>query len=152
MNFWEFLDGNIFWILWVGFLVLAMYFGHKEEMRKPVHKVTNISVPSNAQLQGWYREVNRAYFKNELPERTTVVWADLVGIYQDMGQATPHPDGTWLITIDRATNVTEGEAKLTEAHEICHVATHGQEFDAHGPKFETCMVQLANQGAFKGLW
>jgi hypothetical protein len=37
-------------------------------------------------------------------------------------------------------------------HEECHVMLWGRVFDSHGSKFQSCMMGLAIQGAFKNTW
>lgn len=154
MSFWEFLNENIFWILWVALIGFFMFLDYKEYSRKPVHRVNNPAPLSDAQLQRWYDGTNEEYFANELPKNVEVKWGDLTE-KGDMGYSVIRADESWLITIDRKTNPTNGQAELTEMHEICHVYLYSKgdaEFNSHGDKFQACMLRLANQGAFKGLW
>jgi hypothetical protein len=121
---------------------------HCELKECPKHKTADEPL-SNKQLQSWYDGLNEEYFMNRLP-RASVTWGDLTAL-NDMG-ATMHPEDGFVIIIDRKTNPTTKTAEATVAHELCHVATWGVEFDAHGPKFQSCMVNLANKGAFEGVW
>ena len=119
--------------------------------KEPVHKPTSHADLTDAQLQKWYEGINEEYFWNQLPKNVTVKWGDLAA-WGDMGVTLYRPDGSILILIERKLNPAPRVAEITAFHEACHVKTHGQEFDDHGPKFEACMVHLADQGAFKGLW
>jgi predicted SprT family Zn-dependent metalloprotease len=91
-------------------------------------------------LQNQYRELNRRLFQNSLP-RATVEWADLTDA-DNMGQTSQQGDGTFLIEVDRKTNLREEDLEDTMEHETCHVATWGQEEDPHGQKFQDCMAGI----------
>jgi len=67
------------------------------------------------------------------------------------------PDGIWVLTIDTKTNPIMRVAEMTMIHEMCHQenlisgANEGQDHDmdkAH----ERCMLSVARQGGFNGLW
>lgn len=115
------------------------------------HKESSAARMTNKQLGMWYADANEQFFLGQLPKEVLVEWSDLTAI-QDMGLTSKRSDGSFSIILDRRTNTTFRVARMTEYHEICHVKTWGQgDFD-HGIQFQTCMVQLANQGAFEGLW
>lgn len=108
-------------------------------------------VYTDEQLQAWYDGFNEEYFSNRL-QKAEVKWDDLTA-KNDMGLTERRPDGSILITLDRATNNTRKTAQWTVAHETCHVAVPaGLEFEDHGPKFQNCMVNLATHGAFADIW
>src|SRR6266481_6001469 len=113
------------------------------------HHEKAAEILTNEHLYAWYAGFNESYFFNRLPKNVDIHWASLP---KAMGETVKHDDGSWTITIDRETNLTRGEVVLTIAHETCHIATWGSEFDSHGPKFQNCMVNLAAHGAFEGLW
>jgi hypothetical protein len=121
---------------------------HCELKECPKHKTAGEPL-SNKQLQAWFDGLNEEYFMSRLP-RAAVTWGDLT-ILKDMG-VTMHPEGNFIIIIDRDTNRTKSTTEETISHETCHVATWDLEMDAHGPKFQACMVNLANKGAFEGIW
>lgn len=136
----------------------------------PVHKVNNACCSADAcatqhhheekqytplndqNLQTLYGELNRDYFLGQLPKEVEVKWGDLTEQHW-MGFTDKHPSGTFTITVDRATNPTWNAAYMTTAHETCHIAIWGGPPElTHGPRFQNCMVQLANKGAFEGIW
>jgi len=61
-------------------------------------------------------------------------------------------DGRFITEFNPKYNQADTHLKMNMLHEQCHIATWGQEFDDHGPKFQACMLRLANQGAFNSLW
>ena len=127
---------------------ICLSSSHCELKECPKHKTAGEPL-SNKQLQSWYDGLNEEYFMSRLP-RASVTWGDLTAL-NDMG-ATMHPEDGFVIIIDRKTNPTTKTAEATVAHETCHVSTWDLEFDAHGPKFQSCMVNLANKGAFEAIW
>lgn len=104
-------------------------------------------------LQSYYAGYNETLFMDQLPKNTVVRWGDLTGMpgNGDMGD-TFELGGASLIVVDRTTNPTSRGALMTLIHEMCHVKTNGKEFDVHGPKFQGCMLDVAEQGGFRGLW
>ena len=110
------------------------------------------------ELQKMFDIYNEAYFNGELPS-TPVTWADLPkenGGYV-LGNTSEDISGkTFTIQIDVKSNVAAITAALTLFHEMCHVATMQAELDAdedtHGPRFQKCMLRLAQNGAFSNLW
>jgi hypothetical protein len=131
----------------------------------PVHKVNRCcsasecevqyhhSVPrlSDSSLKIYYDELNHDFYLDQLPKDTEVKWGDLTA--QDyMGLTDKLSSGRFVITVDRATHVTNSETKMTVAHETCHIKTWGTSEIDHGPKFQACMVNLATHGAFEGIW
>jgi predicted SprT family Zn-dependent metalloprotease len=91
-------------------------------------------------LQYKYRELNRTLFQNSLPP-AIVEWADLSDA-DNMGQTMQQSDGTFLIQVDRTTNIRDEDLEDTMEHETCHVATWGQEEDPHGLLFQDCMAGI----------
>ncbi len=123
-----------------------------EQHHHSARKVTTEPV-SAKDLQTWFIASNRAYFEGQLPLNTEVVWGDLTS-QNDMGYITRRANKSWLIIIDRKTNPTSRSAYFTEYHEMCHLSLWNKEdeFGDHGPKFQSCMTQLALKGAFTDLW
>jgi predicted SprT family Zn-dependent metalloprotease len=91
-------------------------------------------------LQYKYRELNRTLFQNSLPP-AIVEWADLSDA-DNMGQTMQQSDGTFLIQVDRTSNIRDEDLEDTMEHETCHVATWGQEEDPHGRLFQDCMAGI----------
>jgi hypothetical protein len=106
---------------------------------------------TNADFQSWYAGYNEEYFFNRLPKDTEISWGNLTPI-NAIGTTVHRESGSFSIFIDRTLNPTVQQARMTEIHEICHIATWGQEFDQHASKFQGCMVNLAVHGAFADLW
>ena len=103
-------------------------------------------------LQTWYVASNRAYFSGRLPQNVTVSWGDLSEQHY-VGHTIQRGDGSFLLLVDRRTNPTASEAYLTVFHEQCHLSLwNTDDFEQHGPKFQSCMTQLALKGAFEELW
>jgi predicted SprT family Zn-dependent metalloprotease len=91
-------------------------------------------------LQYKYRELNRTLFQDSLPA-AIVEWADLSDA-DNMGQTMQQSDGTFLIQVDRTSNIRDEDLEDTMEHETCHVATWGQEEDPHGRLFQDCMAGI----------
>jgi hypothetical protein len=120
-----------------------------------VHKVNyktksaHVNPLTEKELQGWYDGPNEKYFLNQLPA-AKVKWGDLTA-QNMMGFTIRWDEKNFLIVVDRETNPTYSTAEFTIAHEQCHVATWS-EITSHGPKWQACMVRLAEQGAFAEIW
>lgn len=131
----------VIWLLLLGTIYLSF---------RPAHKSSSEQY-TNAQLQRWYEGVNEEYFANKLPKDTTVQWGDLSNS-KDVGTTLRRPDGTYAIWIDPVQNPNKRSAALTAYHEMCHVAGPVADFSTHGPRFQACMLHLAEVGAFRELW
>lgn len=130
----------VIWLLLLGVLYLSF---------RPAHKAAEKNY-TNEQLKRWYEGVNEEYFANKLPKDTEVLWVDL-SVHGDMAETLRHMDGSFLIEIDPVQNPNKRVAALTAYHEICHIAAVS-EFNTHGPKFQACMLRLAEAKAFNDLW
>jgi hypothetical protein len=114
---------------------------------------------SNGDLQKMYDAYNDSYFNGNLPE-APVYWVDIPkdGDEYIMGNTYENiTSKTYFIEIDTKSNITSMTYDLTLLHEMCHVATmdamvnkYGE--TQHGPHFQKCMLQLAENGAFNNLW
>jgi hypothetical protein len=146
------LDRALRWvfIVWMA-LFLWMLFGLVRRVWSPFAGKRADKTLSDECLDQWYKDANEEYFANRLPKRVTIHWGDLTQT-ESMGTVIHYTNGTWAITIDRTTNQTQGEALLTGYHEMCHMVAKDFGLDTHGPKFQSCMVHLAEAGAFKELW
>jgi hypothetical protein len=91
-------------------------------------------------LQNRYQEINRTLFQNSLVP-AIVEWADLTDA-DNMEQTMQRRDGTFLIQIDRTSNIREEDLANTMEHATCHVATWGQDDDPHGQRFQDCMAGI----------
>lgn len=111
-------------------------------------------VLSQAQLTAWYAAYNDRWFQNQLPKNTQVVWADLSD-FGAMG-ATVWVGDHFVIALDPFYNVADVTTKETLLHESCHVYVESTQDvppgEEHGPAFQTCMLNLATEGALAHLW
>ena len=73
-----------------------------------------------------------------------------------MGRTYFRPDGSSLMLIDRGSNPIEKQAEMTMIHEMCHQENYllkaDEGVDGHSLAFQSCMVRLADAGAFRDLW
>jgi hypothetical protein len=101
--------------------------------------------------QVWYAEFNEEFFWNSLPKNTKVELVTDLG--ENLG-TTRCLDFHYqcIIQIEERGNPEEVEQKITELHEMCHVATWHQQDDPHGSKWKACMHRIADRGAFDNLW
>jgi hypothetical protein len=104
---------------------------------------------SKVRLLEWYTEANAWYFDDQLPHDTEIVWVSL-RYKKAMGDSECNTNGC-LIRLDPFVNVAPATVHETELHEICHIATWGQDIDVHGPPFQACIKMLFDKGAFVGL-
>lgn len=103
-----------------------------------------------------FRHFNDGYFDGKLP-KTTVHYAEVPNEQDVIGfsvcdmddDAGPTTCEIWVVP---HYNIEPMSANLTLAHEMCHVALYGKEFDDHGPVWQGCMKRLAVEGAFEGSW
>ena len=142
-------------IMKIGFAILAIASLLAGDVLRAVEKYEH----NNTELQRRYAAYNDYYFGGELPQNLPVVWADIPreNGYYIMGETREDVEGhAFMIEIDTKTNVASSTADLTLLHEMCHAATavyvrtHNEE--SHGPKFQSCMAQLASEGAMHDLW
>jgi SprT-like family len=94
----------------------------------------------HADLHAWYQQENAEFFGGQLQD-ADVKWGDHRED-NDEGITYRLTDDSFAIVIDRSTNTSESDARETLSHEICHVATWG---DEHGSKWQACM---SRRGAF----
>lgn len=116
--------------------------------------------PTEAGLLNDFRDYNDRYFYGAL-RNVTIKLTDL-SAYDQMGLTESRSNGTFVISIDIATNPVWKEADLTLLHEMCHVKLKdsinlvpgetNKDWDSHGSGFQSCMIHLAEHGAFNGLW
>jgi len=91
-------------------------------------------------LKSKYKELNRKFFDNSLPP-VRIEWADLTD-YNYLGETYRENDGTFVVLVDRKTNLRDEDLQDTVFHEMCHVATWRREDDPHGLAFRACMAGI----------
>jgi hypothetical protein len=109
-------------------------------------------------LDSWYAGYNHKYFNDELPP--VLITHDLKD--NDKISVTEYGKNYYHIAFNPKFNLSPVEEQENLLHEMCHVRvdveTEGQLQDAadwdnsHGPKWQACMHELANKGAFEDLW
>ena len=139
-------------------IVLGLFLFQHGVVAHP-ERQTDPKISDNAWIKGWYNSDNETYFQNQLPN-IPVTWDNLGQdkngnlIMGDTAESTP--DNVVIsIRLDRYTNVTAGETIMTLRHEECHVKVDPSlpaDADPHGAEFQSCMISLAEAGAFKGWW
>jgi len=136
-------------ILIKSFVVLAFLFFSSPAVSK---KRPATEGPS-PDLTQFYNDTNFKYFEARLPRVTVMVSEEPDS--PDLGETVPCGEHCYSITIYSSLVPDYNEQKMVELHEMCHVDMDElgiQEFDQHGPNFQTCMVSLAKKGAFASLW
>jgi predicted SprT family Zn-dependent metalloprotease len=88
-------------------------------------------------LKSKYRKLNREFFENSLPP-ARIEWANLTE-YNYLGETYREDNGTFVVLIDRRTNLRDEDLQDTVFHEMCHIATWRHEDDPHGYAFRACM-------------
>lgn len=104
-------------------------------------------------LRQWYISYNDTLFQNELPADVDVEWADL-SAYRAMGM-TFNDGKHYKIDIDDKYNPAETTRNETLIHEMCHIEVsyvEGDEIDDHGPKWQGCMLRIAEHHGFDQIW
>lgn len=105
---------------------------------------------SDGSLKKWYRNINRRFFNNELPDNVIVRWARS-GEEKDVASCAPvdNPDNKnkYLILLNRAKNPTASIKLASLAHEMIHVATQNR--DDHGETFDMWHEKLTQRGLFR---
>ena len=99
-------------------------------------------------LQRKYQALNREFFDNRLP-KVRIEWADLTD-YNYLGETYRENDGTFVVLVDRRSNLRDEVLQDTVFHEMCHVATWRQQDDPHGSAFRACMAGIQGKAPRDG--
>lgn len=110
---------------------------------------------SDPTLRRWFREINRKFFGNTLPDNVCVRWAAPNEGDEEFcedkcfGWATKlvNPYHTHEIVLSRTLNTRLSARLSTLAHECCHVYLDCR--DDHGAAFERTRQMIADRGIFK---
>lgn len=103
-------------------------------------------------LDPWYRGFNEKYFGSELPQTVVISHNLYDGRFQAL---TEYANGYYHIEFNPKYNQAGRTELFTLLHEMCHIrqlSSNENDFDDHGPKWQSCMHELANKGAFEDLW
>ena len=101
-------------------------------------------------LQWEFDETNVRYFGGSLPK--TTVYRSHQKENEWIGITSPCGVKQYCIEINTRLAPAPREQDFTLMHEICHVKTFISDNGTHGPLWEQCMLDLANKGAFTGIW
>ena len=114
--------------------------------------LTSVVQAQPDRLDAWYRGYNEKYFNNELPKEITITH----DLRDNRFQAwTQRLGDSFHVAFNPLYNLASGTERLTLLHELCHIRNFVEsetEFDDHGPKWQSCMHDLAHKGAFDELW
>jgi hypothetical protein len=103
----------------------------RERLRDPDH------------IHALYQETNSEFFDGQLPD--VVVKVEDLSEAKAEGETYKENEDLFVIVLDPKWNTSEDEARHTMRHESCHVATWGEEPDAHGPRFQECMKRFGEE-------
>ena len=114
------------------------------------HQNTLVGPETEQQMKRRYDSYNRHYFGDTLPHDTIIRYArlsdDYIAVTRKLGPK-------YIMTIDPEKDNCTAHLAQTLLHEMCHIKVDWtNEFDQHGPKFQGCMLDLAEHGAFNGIW
>lgn len=136
----------------VGALLCGLFLGHNLLAHGKPRRIGDVI--SENFCQKWFDGINDVYFNNTLPPtkvKFDTIDSALVGITYCTLNLQTDSYSACTIHINRKYNLAEPVAAETVIHETCHVATYVERED-HGPRWQTCMLDLAKRGAFKGVW
>jgi hypothetical protein len=104
------------------------------------------------EMETLYEQNNKAYFSGRLPH-ARVFWSrDVLDEEGLMGLTVAPGHGVFIIMLDRKMldDGFERTAQQTLLHESCHLKLWP--YTRHGPRFQRCMMSLAEKGAMSRLW
>jgi hypothetical protein len=110
--------------------------------------------PTQVQLQEDYRQYNSGWFAGDLPDNVIVKYSTAPDRPDTMG-LTEVENNHFVIYIDPRYHAHNRKAaEVTLLHEMCHIRVWDvtEPGDEHGAPWKACMVGLAENGAFDGLW
>lgn len=104
----------------------------------------------------WYLGYNQALFQGELPN-DILMDHDLKDDTKIAMTEIFYVNGTryYRITFNQKFNLAGNQERMSELHEMCHVRLYVEEqyeLDDHGPKFQSCMHDVANKRGFDPIW
>lgn len=111
---------------------------------------------SNRALKRYYREINRRFFSNELPDNVCVRWMDENDLEEDSRceekyngfcHKTKDRPHCGVIVLNQELKKDKGHLLSVLAHECIHVLL--QYRDDHGAAFERERLKLSDKGFFR---
>src|ERR1700683_2224244 len=115
-----------------------------------VFKLLLLATLSRYPLSDWYAAFNHQWLADRLPRDTEVSYGKcpILGV-----QACSYKNkGHYVIHMVALYNMAPDQAHFNLLHEQCDLDSWDVEIDEHGPKWQACMLRLANAGAFHDLW
>jgi hypothetical protein len=136
-------------------LILLLAFGSVSKLNAPLVSQHKEASTISVNLTHLYEEFNEEDYDGRLP-KDLIVYSDNaegnMGLKDDsceMGERV-------CIHINPIFNNTASTEAWTLKHEMCHVyideVLKKPELDAHGPLFQSCMIRIADNGGFQGIW
>ena len=111
-----------------------------------------LSKGTNEALRYMYLTFNKKHFHNALPKDLPVEFSKKLVRQRTLGHTAIHRQTfrpLWILISERFRSSRRCSA-MTLLHEMVHVEQ--KERRGHGKHFEKRMLELARQGAFKGIW
>jgi hypothetical protein len=141
-------------------LGLLSYFQHKNQPAIHWNHYHQFSSDAEEQkfVEKWYASTNDVYFDNQLPKDTIIqihVIPPDVNADFTIGETTALGNGQYIIQIDPRFNLSANQEAGTLLHEECHIYLMQQNGDPdpkHKERFQSCMKNLAEGGAFYDVW
>ena len=132
-------------------IVAALLYFIAEQRLAPK---TSDYTPHQSDLELAYKDFNQMYFRDRLPKDVVIDFAES----NMMATTAKMSDGRFHIAFNERYNQSIRQARETELHEMCHIATWralsemtSEEIltNQHGRRWRSCMLQLDMQGAFR---
>lgn len=136
-------------------LTLLLAFGSVGKLDTPVVSLHKEASHISVSLTHEYEVFNEEDYDGRLPKDLIVYSDDAEG---NMGLKNNNCEmgERVCIHINPRFNNTGSTEAWTLKHEMCHVYVdeilNQPELDAHGPLFQSCMIRIADDGGFKGIW
>lgn len=144
---------HLFGILIASFLSLiafSLYSCEKAQSKQRVYHVDPAGI---------YEGYNELYFMNSLPKDVLVTLSDIPSDSNEkvFGETLHIGRHQYAMLISPKYNDTLEEEEESVLHESCHIWVweHHPDLDpkeAHGEIWQSCMLNLAEQGAFQDVW
>jgi hypothetical protein len=142
----------------VGVLVFVLSYA-AGKLTREISQKNATNAETIAMLDAQYRGINETYFSDTLTHDVHITFGpDPDGEQGVMGSASCDGNDCYINIVPKW-NPSDGEKVLTLEHEMCHVkfSTSSDPDDqadsiVHGPKWQTCMLNLAAEGAMMHYW
>lgn len=99
-------------------------------------------------LKRWFREYNKRYFDNALPN-ATIFWEPAFVTTEDLGEIWEKAPGVFIVRIDPAVKFCGDFTRIILLHEMMHLRLWP--YRDHGEKFQAEKARLIFLGAYRKL-